>query len=118
MQRGASAKEGTNKRRGQRVPNCKVEPGDRGHLGRTDHLRVFVEATKVWADLEEAQGHRLWRSDLLNHFRQKLDSAIAFAPEDQEKGCFDKGKAKELNAWIAKQTAMMKDKSKRDKQSA
>ena len=77
-----------------------------------------MEATKVWADLEEAQGHRLWRSDLLNHFRQKLDSAIAFAPEDQEKGCFDKGKAKELNAWIAKQTAMMKDKSKRDKQSA
>ena len=55
---------------------------------------------------------------MLVHFRQELDSAVALAKEDKERGCFDKGQEKELNAWVAKQTAMMKDKSKRDKQSA
>ena len=102
QERKASLREGTRKLRGQRVTNLQTggkgcrKPGDRGYLGRTDHCRQFVLQVAVWAELEESQGHQLFRPDLVRHPSQLLDSAILFADEDVADSTSNPDKKKSL----------------------
>ena len=120
-ERKPSVREGTNKRRGQRVPNRAANskgariPGERGYLGRTDHCREFTLLVQVWAELEQSHGHQLFRPDLVRKYRQLLDSAILFADQAQAEGTFNPDKSNQLAAWKQKQ-ASLDIKSKRDKQ--
>ncbi len=95
--------------KGQRVP------GPRGYLGNTDHTREFVLQVQVYAELEQSQGHTLYRADLTRRFSQLLDSAICFAEDAQADGSFNPDCARQLAAWKQKQAALLR-KDKRDKQ--
>ena len=92
-ERKASLREGTYKRRGQRVPKAAMKSqssgcrktSSRGYLGRTDHCRPFVLATQTWAELEQQQGHQLFRCHLLQRYSDLLDSAIQYDQEAKER---------------------------------
>jgi hypothetical protein len=124
-ERTASLKPGTNKRVGQRVSTHALKslsqgcrkPGIRQYLGRTDHCRPFVIAVQTWAELEQDQGHQLFRADLLTRYSELLDSAILYDLEAKEAGTFNIDEEAKLAAWLQKQAALNSHKNKRDKQS-
>jgi hypothetical protein len=124
-ERKASLRPGTCKRLGQRVARKALKAtstgcrkaGSREYLGRTDHCRPFVLATQTWAELEQDQGHQLFRSDLLHRYSDLLDSAIEYDHEAKAAGTFNIDEEKKLAAWLQKQAALFSSKSKRDKQS-
>ena len=57
--RGRGQKHG-HKRRGSQAKGCR-KAGSRGYLGRTDYCRGIVQAVRVWAEVQQAQGHELHR---------------------------------------------------------
>ena len=124
-ERKASLKPGTNKRHGQRVPVTALKSrssgcrntGSREYLGRTDHCRPFVVATQTWAELEQQQGHQLFRCHLLQRYSDLLDSAIQYDQEAKEAGTFNIDEEAKLAAWLQKQASLQSRKNKRDKQS-
>ncbi len=71
-ERKASLRSGSYRRTGQRVPEKAMKSqgsgmrkaGSREYLGRTDHCRPFVLTVQVWAELEQEQGHQLFRCNL------------------------------------------------------
>jgi hypothetical protein len=124
-ERKASLRPGSSKRQGQRVSRASLKTsssggrrtGSREYLGRTDHCRPFVLATQTWAELEQDQGHQLFRSNLLIRYSDLLDSAIQYDQDAKEAGTFNIDEEAKLAAWLQKQAALNSSKSKRDKQS-
>ncbi len=53
-------------------------------LGRPNPCQQMVDQVRVWAEVEQENGHELSRQDLLRQFRLYLDSAIHEAVDKQE----------------------------------
>jgi hypothetical protein len=120
--RRPSQRAGTSKRRGERASaqerastgkGCR-QPKSRGYLGKTQHCRRFADAVKIWADVQQAQGHELWPADLLSQYTRQLRSAIVCSVEEQSKGLLSPEAAVELAAWQLKAKNLETSQDKRE----
>ncbi len=75
-------------------------------LGRPNPCQQIIEQVKVWAEVEEENGHELSRQDLLRQFRLHLASAIHEAQDKKEAGTLPPEGVSQLSLWRGRQTRL------------
>ena len=73
-------------KRGRQRTVRRRQPGKRGYLGTTDHLRAERQALKQWALDQEAIGHRLSGADLFFSFEVMVTQTVADLVRKREAG--------------------------------
>lgn len=105
---------GSHVRRGSNATGAR-QAGQRGYLGRTDYCRELVEAVGLWAQIEQDQGHELFRPDLTRQYILNLKSEIAKMEDRQADSGINAEQEKYLAHWKKREAALEGSKKARDK---
>ncbi|CAE7943816.1 unnamed protein product, partial [Symbiodinium sp. KB8] len=96
-------------------PAGKRVPEEGKALGRPDHLKSVWQETRAWALSEEARQHILTAGDVLLHFEDRLEAAIAVRQAEETAGMLDKTGQVELAAMRQKRDSLTNNQRQKDK---
>jgi hypothetical protein len=98
--RRGQEREGTVRRRGERLTKLEKGGTDRGcrrprkrpYLGPVQQARGLVEGVKLWADEHEELGFEIFASDLYHEYYRQLKSKLCVYQDEKNEGTFNPDK--------------------------